>query len=135
MSENLFGRIFDSIGSPSYDLLLKTKGQIKVQWGNKYIDLVKDGNVNYPKEQIQKLIESNTSIKLELLEKELIDLINKETANRETQFTELTTKNNTESDNINNNYSILNNKVLELEQNILELKNKILELENSKNDS
>jgi hypothetical protein len=52
MSEKLFGRVFDSVGSSSSDLLLKTKGQVKVQWGNKYIDLIKDGNVNYPKEII-----------------------------------------------------------------------------------
>lgn len=56
MSENLFGRVFDSLGSNTSDLLLKTKGQVKIQYGNKYIDLIKEGNINYPKEQIQKLI-------------------------------------------------------------------------------
>ena len=47
MGLKLFGRDFDSIGSSSSDLLLKTKGQVKVQWGNKFIDLLKDGKINY----------------------------------------------------------------------------------------
>ena len=64
MSESLFGRIFDSIGSSNSDLLLKTKGQIKVKYGNKYIDLIKDGNINYPKETIQKLINENVDSKI-----------------------------------------------------------------------
>ena len=64
MSESLFGRIFDSIGSSSSDLLLKTKGQVKVKYGNKYIDLIKDGNINYPKETIQKLINENVDSKI-----------------------------------------------------------------------
>lgn len=57
MGLKLFGRDFDSIGSSSSDLLLKTKGQVKVQWGNKFIDLLKDGKVNYPKDEIKKIIE------------------------------------------------------------------------------
>lgn len=57
MSEQLFGRVYETIGSSSSDLLLKTKGQLKVKWGNKYIDLIKDGQVAYPKESVQKLIE------------------------------------------------------------------------------
>ena len=56
-TENLFGRVYESIGSSSSDLLLVTKGQLKVKWGNKYIDLIKDGEVNYPKTSVQKLIE------------------------------------------------------------------------------
>lgn len=57
MGLKLFGRDFDSIGSSSSDLLLKTKGQVKIQWGNKFIDLLKDGKVNYPKDEIKKIIE------------------------------------------------------------------------------
>lgn len=63
-TENLFGRVYESIGSSSSDLLLVTKGQLKVKWGNKYIDLIKDGEVNYPKTIVQKLIEEK--IKQEL---------------------------------------------------------------------
>ena len=71
MSESLFGRIFDSIGSSSSDLLLKTKGQVKVKYGNKYIDLIKDGNINYPKETIQKLINENVDSKIQKQEVQL----------------------------------------------------------------
>lgn len=39
----LFGRTFSQLGTTDSDLLLKTRGQVKIQWGNKYIDLIKDG--------------------------------------------------------------------------------------------
>lgn len=71
MSESLFGRIFDSVGSSNSDLLLKTKGQVKVKYGNKYIDLIKDGNINYPKETIQKLINENIDSKIQKQEVQL----------------------------------------------------------------
>lgn len=76
MSEKLFGRVFDSVGSSSSDLLLKTKGQVKVQWGNKYIDLIKDGNVNYPKEIIQKLIDDSIAAKVKQESSEENDVTN-----------------------------------------------------------
>lgn len=56
MSEKLFGRVYESVGSSSSDLLIKSKGSVKIQWGNKYIDLIKNGEINYPKDKIQKLI-------------------------------------------------------------------------------
>ena len=68
MIENLFGRVYTPIGSYSEDLLLKTKGQVKIQWGNKYIDLIKDGNINFPKESIQKLIDQSINKKIENLQ-------------------------------------------------------------------
>lgn len=43
--EKLFGRSYESVGNSSSDLILKCRGQVKVKWGNKYIDLVKDGKV------------------------------------------------------------------------------------------
>lgn len=42
----MFGRSYGSVGSSSSDLILKTKGQVKVQFGNSYIDLVKNGKIN-----------------------------------------------------------------------------------------
>jgi DNA primase large subunit len=64
MSENIFGRVYEVFGNSSSDLLLKTKGQLKVQYGNKYIDLIKDGKVNYPKEEIERLINEIVEAKL-----------------------------------------------------------------------
>lgn len=64
----LFGNVFESVGSSSSNLLLKSKGPVKVQWGNKFIDLIKDGKINFPKESVQKMIEDKaTELKAELI--------------------------------------------------------------------
>lgn len=42
----LFGKNYQETGSSSSPLLLKSNGEIKVQWGNKYIDLIKNGKIN-----------------------------------------------------------------------------------------
>lgn len=42
---NMFGRSYSQIGNSNADFLIKTKGQVKVQWGNKFIDLIKDGKI------------------------------------------------------------------------------------------
>lgn len=42
----LFGRSYTNVGSSDSDFLIKTKGQVKIQWGNKFIDLIKDGKLN-----------------------------------------------------------------------------------------
>lgn len=41
-----FGRSYSSVGESSSDFLIKTRGQVKIQWGNKFIDLIKDGKIN-----------------------------------------------------------------------------------------
>lgn len=43
---NLFGRSFSDVGQTSSDFLIKTRGQVKIQIGNKFIDLIKDGKIN-----------------------------------------------------------------------------------------
>lgn len=43
---NLFGRSYETVGKSSSDFCIKTKGQVKIQWGSKFIDLIKDGKVN-----------------------------------------------------------------------------------------
>lgn len=45
MSIQLFGRSYNQYGDSNADILLKTKGQVKIQWGNKFIDLIKDGKI------------------------------------------------------------------------------------------
>lgn len=45
-SNTMFGRSYSQIGSSDSDFLIKTKGQVKIQWGNKFIDLIKDGKIN-----------------------------------------------------------------------------------------
>lgn len=46
MSVNLFGRSYESTGSSSADFLIKTKGKVKIQYGSKFIDLIRDGKIN-----------------------------------------------------------------------------------------
>ncbi len=41
--ENLFGSNYETVGSTESDLLLKTRGKVKIQIGNQYIDLT-DGS-------------------------------------------------------------------------------------------
>lgn len=43
---NLFGRSYSQAGNSNSDFLIKTKGQVKVQWGSKFIDIIKDGKIN-----------------------------------------------------------------------------------------
>lgn len=43
---SMFGRSYSQIGNSDSDFLIKTKGQVKIQWGTKFIDLIKDGKIN-----------------------------------------------------------------------------------------
>lgn len=42
----MFGRSYSQYGNSNSDFLIKTKGQVKIQWGSKFIDLIKDGKIN-----------------------------------------------------------------------------------------
>lgn len=43
---SMFGRSYSQVGNTDSDFLIKTKGQVKVQWGSKFIDIIKDGKIN-----------------------------------------------------------------------------------------
>lgn len=45
-SNQMFGRSYSQVGNSDQDFLIKTRGQIKIQYGNKFIDLIKDGKLN-----------------------------------------------------------------------------------------
>lgn len=40
------GRAYETAGNTNSDFMIKTKGKIKIQWGDKFIDLIKDGKIN-----------------------------------------------------------------------------------------
>lgn len=42
----LFGKNYQEAGKSSSPLLLRSNGEIKLQWGNKFIDLIKNGKLN-----------------------------------------------------------------------------------------
>lgn len=53
----LFGRSYTQLGDSNTDIILLTKGQIKVKYGNKFFDLIKDGKVNADLSDIIKRLE------------------------------------------------------------------------------
>lgn len=56
-----FGRSYSKVGSSDSDFLIRTKGQVKIQWGSKFIDLIKDGKINVDSKFIYK--ESKVGVK------------------------------------------------------------------------
>lgn len=62
---NFNGRAYESFGSTNSDFLIKTKGKIKIQWGNKFIDLIKDGKINTDSDLLNIVKDSNSIGKLD----------------------------------------------------------------------
>ena len=68
----MFGKAYDTVGSADRNLILQTRGDLKIKWGGKYIDLIKNGKINVDVDLLKK-IDSKDSIHkdgLYLIEKE-----------------------------------------------------------------
>ena len=64
MTESWFGRVYKVEGSQKEDLLFKTKGKVKVQIGNKFIDLInEDGEIVSQNENLFNEVKSIDEIK------------------------------------------------------------------------
>ena len=61
---NIFGGNHEEIGSTDKNLIFKTQGKIRIQWGKKFIDLLdNDGNINCGLKNIISTVSSEDSIK------------------------------------------------------------------------
>lgn len=59
---NMFGKAYNTIGSSDSNFIIKTKGDLKVQWGGKYIDIIKNGKIVSAKTDIFKEVDSEEEI-------------------------------------------------------------------------
>ena len=68
----MFGKAYDTVGSADRNLILQTRGDLKVKWGNKYIDLIKNGKINVDVDLLKKVNSKDSIYKdgLYLIEKE-----------------------------------------------------------------
>lgn len=58
----LFGKNYQETGKSSSPLLLRSNGEIKLQWGNKFIDLIKNGKINSESKDVITSIDSSGNI-------------------------------------------------------------------------
>lgn len=59
---NMFGKTYNTIGSTDSNFIIKTKGDLKVQWGGKFIDIIKNGKIASPNTNILKTISNSDNI-------------------------------------------------------------------------
>lgn len=59
---NMFGKTYNTIGSTDSNLVLKTKGDLKIQWGGKFIDVIKNGKLASAGADILKVASSSDDI-------------------------------------------------------------------------
>ena len=60
---SMFGKTYNTIGSADSNFIIKTKGDLKIQWGNKYIDLIKNGKIASEGNKILFIVNSSDEIK------------------------------------------------------------------------
>lgn len=58
----LFGKNYQEAGKSSSPLLLRSNGEIKLQWGNKFIDLIKNGKIASESKEFIQTIDSSDNI-------------------------------------------------------------------------
>ncbi len=58
----MFGKTYNTVGSTDSNFIIKTKGDLKVQWGGKFIDIIKNGKVASSQVDILKTISSSEKI-------------------------------------------------------------------------
>lgn len=59
---NMFGKTYNTIGSSESNFIIKTKGDLKIQWGNKFIDLIKNGKIVSSNTDFFKVVSSDNEI-------------------------------------------------------------------------
>lgn len=59
---NMFGKTYNTIGSTDSNFIIKTKGDLKVQWGGKFIDIIKNGKLASAGADILKVATSSDEI-------------------------------------------------------------------------
>lgn len=59
---NMFGKTYNTIGSTDSNFIIKTKGDLKVQWGNKFIDVIKNGKIASSGGSFIKLVQSEEEV-------------------------------------------------------------------------
>lgn len=58
----MFGKTYNTVGSTDSNFIIKTKGDLKVQWGGKYIDIIKNGKIASPSPNILKEVQVEDQI-------------------------------------------------------------------------
>lgn len=61
-TDKVLGKEHTWFGSSGRDLILKTKGKVKVQWANRFIDIISDGKINVDVDDVFKAYESESNI-------------------------------------------------------------------------
>lgn len=59
---SMFGKTYNTIGSTDSNFIIKTKGDLKVQWGGKFIDVIKNGKLASSGASILKTVSSSEDI-------------------------------------------------------------------------